>query len=370
MITKVSIDNFKSLVDFEFRPGPVQLILGDNGSGKTTFFECLWRLREVVANGIEVGWIFPNRTLYRWGDRKVQTFEMTVEGNGGRYVYRLEIDHYPSSQVPDVRLETLHFDDRPLFSFVRGEVQLHRDDFSEGPRESWSPYHSGLSRVPSADDNTKLSWFRSWMKDSLCIFIVDPEMEPRSRSRDPEPSLRLSDPAWWDRLLGPENSGPYSTLAKALRDGVIDGFAGMSMTDGSVDSHGIQFDLEVDGGKSIARFREWELSRGQMTLIKLYAIALCVMRPGSTVILDDPVLHVALAEIQPWLVTLVDRSDDIDSQVILSSHHPELINYLAREKGVVFFREHNGPTRVKPAQFHDETGLDPAELIARGWVDG
>jgi predicted ATPase len=106
-----------------------------------------------------------------------------------------------------------------------------------------------------------------------------------------------------------------------------------------------------------------------MTLIKLYAIALCVMRPGSTLIIDDPDLHVALAEVQPWLLTLVDRSDDIDAQVILSSHHPELINYLAREHGVFFDREHNGPVRVKYANL-DDRALPPAELVARGWVDG
>jgi len=56
--------------------------------------------------------------------------------------------------------------------------------------------------------------------------------------------------------------------------------------------------------------------------------------------------------------------------VLLISHHPELINYLAREKGVFFRRDHNGPTRVGPARIEDETGLTPAELIARGWVDG
>jgi hypothetical protein len=365
MITKVFIDNFKSLVDFEFRPGPVQLILGDNGSGKTSFIECLWGLREILVNGKYVQYFFNEKTRNRWGERTVQTFEMAVEGNGGRYVYRLEIDHHERNQAADVRLETLHFDDRPLFSFVHGAVQMYRDDFSEGPSGSWSTQQSGLFQSPLADDSTKLSWFRGWMRDSLCIFIVDPEIEPDSQSGDNEPGLRLTGPVWWDRFLECEDTSTDSVLGKALRDGVVEGFAGMSMADG----RSLKVDLEADGSKSIARFDAWELSRGQMTLIKLYAIALCVMRPGSTVILDDPVLHVALAEIQPWLLTLVDRSDDIDAQVILSSHHPELINYLARENGVIFFREHNGPTRVKSARFDEETGLDPAELVARGWID-
>jgi energy-coupling factor transporter ATP-binding protein EcfA2 len=369
MIKKIYIDNFKSLINFEFNPGPVQLILGDNGSGKTSFIECLRGLREVVVEGPNVDMVFPDLTRNRWSDQPIQTLEMTVEGNGGRYVYRLEIDHHEVYQVADVRLETLSFDDRPLFSCVRGVVQLYLDDFSEGPRQSLSPHKSGLFQVPPADDNTKLSWFRGWMKDSLCIFMVDPEIERDSRSRDPEPGLRLSDPAWWVRFLRREDSDPDSPFAKALREGVLDGFAGMALDDGGMDWPGLRVDLEAGHDKSIARFEYWELSKGQMTLIKLYAIALCVMRPGSTLIIDDPDLHVALAEIQPWLLTLVDRSDDIDAQVILSSHHPELINYLAREHGVFFEREHNGPVRVRYARL-DDRALPPAELVARGWIDG
>jgi hypothetical protein len=248
MIIKVFIDNYKSLVDFEFRPGPVQLILGDNGSGKTSFIECLWRVREVVVEGRKVYMAFPDWTRNRWSDRTVQTFEMTVEGNGGRYVYRLEIDHHERSQAANVRLETLHFDDRSLFSFVRGAVQVYRDDFSEGPSGSWSTHQSGLFQSPLADDSTKLSWFRGWMKDSLCIFIVDPEMEQDSQSGDNEPGLRLTGTAWWNQFLAREDTGPDSVLGKALRDGVVEGFAGMSMADGG----SLKVDMEADGGKSIA----------------------------------------------------------------------------------------------------------------------
>jgi len=126
-----------------------------------------------------------------------------------------------------------------------------------------------------------------------------------------------------------------------------------------------------EGGESSKyRFAFDELSQGQCVLIKLYALALCAMQPGTTLILDDPVIHTALKEIQPWLNTLLDRADDIDAQVLLISHHPELINDLAREKGVTFSREHNGPVRIKRGGFDEDTGLKPSELIARDWVDG
>ena len=136
MLTKVYIDNFKSLVNFEFKPGPIQLILGDNGAGKSSFFDALWRLRKFLLMGPSVYGAFPARTLTRWEARATQTFELTVERDGGHYVYRVEIEQYRDGTAANVALETLDLDGRPLFSFVQGEVQRYRDDHSEGPKFS------------------------------------------------------------------------------------------------------------------------------------------------------------------------------------------------------------------------------------------
>jgi hypothetical protein len=45
------------------------------------------------------------------------------------------------------------------------------------------------------------------------------------------------------------------------------------------------------------------------------------------------------------------------------------MNYWAREYGLLFSREENGHVRAKPYREVADTGLDPAETIARGWED-
>ena len=69
------------------------MILGANGSGKSSMFEALVALREFLVEGGSVSEIFPPRTLTRWDLRNVQTFELTVKRDDDEYTYRVEVEH-------------------------------------------------------------------------------------------------------------------------------------------------------------------------------------------------------------------------------------------------------------------------------------
>ncbi len=96
----------------------------------------------------------------------------------------------------------------------------------------------------------------------------------------------------------------------------------------------------------------------------------CAVTQGRTLLIDEPDNFVALAEIQPWLLKLLDRVDEQNAQVILVSHHPELLNQLAGQGGVLLDRPNGGETRVLPFSPPDDSGLTPSEIIARGWEHG
>jgi ATPase subunit of ABC transporter with duplicated ATPase domains len=110
-----------------------------------------------------------------------------------------------------------------------------------------------------------------------------------------------------------------------------------------------------------------DLSEGQRTLIALYVLLYCAVDKERTLLLDEPDNFIALAEIQPWLMKLLDRVDEQNGQVILVSHHPELLNQMAGQGGVLLDRPGGGETRVLPFAPPDDTGLTPSEIIARGW---
>ncbi len=76
----------------------------------------------------------------------------------------------------------------------------------------------------------------------------------------------------------------------------------------------------------------------------------------------------ALAEIQPWLIEIAEKCCESLPQVVTCTHHPELIDYLGRENGILLSREVGGVTRVSKLKDVPADGaLKLPELVARGW---
>ena len=65
MLTRLYADNYKCLVDFELRFGDTTLLLGTNGAGKSSVLDVVYRLKQVLVGGRQVGdpEAFPGNTL-------------------------------------------------------------------------------------------------------------------------------------------------------------------------------------------------------------------------------------------------------------------------------------------------------------------
>jgi predicted ATPase len=88
---------------------------------------------------------------------------------------------------------------------------------------------------------------------------------------------------------------------------------------------------------------------------------------GKTVFLDEPDNFASLREIQPWLLQAEAAADDSRGQLILISHHPEILNMWAHEYGMRMFRENGGPVRIEKYKTDYDDLLQPSEVVARGW---
>lgn len=127
---------------------------------------------------------------------------------------------------------------------------------------------------------------------------------------------------------------------------------------------------EFRGFGGAAQYLLQELSEGQRCLICLYTILHFVLSKGATVLIDEPDNFISLREIQPWLTAATDAVEDKQAQLLLISHHPEIIDQWAPSNGVQFVREDGGPVRVKKFEVSGTNGeLAASELVARGWVD-
>lgn len=372
MIKRLYVDNFKCLVNFEFRPAPLQLLFGENGTGKSTAINVLATLREFVTWGRPAAELFPIATLTAWQTRPEQTFELEVEGGDGTYLYKLVVEHDQLLKGNRVKKEDLYFAGNRLYGFDGQDAHLFRDDFTPGPvfPQDWS--RSGVASIPERGDNQRLTWFRHRM-GMVYVLAIDPlRMEGGSLGEQSAPHPALTNFASWYRHLTQESPETMGPLFSSLQD-VMEGFTGLKLAaagegarilragfrnSGETDSSGTEFHLSLG-----------QLSEGQRCLIALFTILHCAVRPDMTICIDEPDNFVALRELQPWVTELCDRVEKKAGQCLLVSHHPELIDVLAVRHGARFTRTGLGPVRIKPFEWSEADGIRPSELVARGWEE-
>jgi hypothetical protein len=201
MLTRLYCDNYKCLVNFEFRPQSLQLLMGRNGAGKSTAFEVLELLGDFAARGEPCEDRLVGRTRTRWQQVDQQRFELEVKGDAGTYLYQLVVDEWGQPAHPRVVSESVTLDGDPLFRFENGTVHLHNNQFLEKVQFPLNPRRSGLSIVESRKDNTKLSWLKDWLGRMLYVQIDPKRMGSRAEKEVVRPTFDLSNFADWYRHL-------------------------------------------------------------------------------------------------------------------------------------------------------------------------
>ncbi|WP_309896929.1 AAA family ATPase [Archangium sp.] len=121
MLTRLYVDNYKCLVNFDLRLGREHLLMGRNGTGKTTVFEVLSCLRRLYSGRENVTEVFSPSTLTRWQKRTRQVFELELALDGEDYRYRLEVEHEAERSRSRVEREALYQGEMLLFLYEPGQ---------------------------------------------------------------------------------------------------------------------------------------------------------------------------------------------------------------------------------------------------------
>lgn len=363
MIERLYIDNFRTFQNFEWKPRNVALVMGRNGTGKSTLFEVLHLLQALICGEQLVAELFPSSSLVRWDKRTSQQFELDVRSDAGSFRYRITVEQGKERGDARIGQETLHLDDTLLFSFKSGQIQLFDDKGKPGAEIAGNPKKSGLGIVVPGPTNQHLTWFKQWLGRLL---VLRPNPFLMTGFAPSEDSFLLPDAsnfANWYRYVYQERGRDVYKAMEALGK-VLDGFQDISIRVDEQRTGRLRANFLDPNGKAYALQFD-ELSDGQRVLILLY-IALYTQLDGQrTIAFDEPDNFVSLDEIQPFLMDMLDKAlDGSGPQCFVASHHPEYLNQLAPSHGHVLFRENGGQTRVRP--FESNEALPPSEIVARG----
>lgn len=370
MFKRIYVDNYKSLVNFDLRLQNLTLLLGQNGAGKTAVLDVVYALRRLLEGTARVTDqdVFPPSSLTRWQGRNAQSFRLEVELEGDAFNYCLDVAHYRGERRARINLETLSRNGGALFSFVGGEVRLYGDDHSMGPTFKSDWRESALARVAPVEDNVALTRFVEFMRGVLVCRLNPPAIAAEAVGEDPMLARDARNFVDWYRHLLQERPHLYPEYVGALSS-VLAGLRGLSLEKVGVDTRVLSAVLgEADKAH---KYRFDELSDGQRALIVLYAITVLTV-DETAVFIDEPVNYVGLREIQPWLMALADSCESQVAQAVLCSHHPEVIDYLGGDRGVLLWRDGDGPTGTeslaqRPRDFERDATLRLSQLMARGW---
>lgn len=371
MFKRIYIDNYKSFANFELRLGELTLLVGRNGAGKTGVLDVVYALRRLLEGTARVTDrdVFPPSSLTRWQERAVQAFQVDVELDEDTFQYRLEVEHDRRERRARILAETLSRNGGPLFRFAAGDVRLYRDDHSEGPTFKSDWRESALARVAPVEENVGLTRFLDFMRRVLVCGLNSPTLISESASEDLILARDGRNFVDWYRHLLQERQHLNPEYIQAMQQ-VLEGLRGFRLERVGVDTRVLS--AVFGEARETHEYRFHELSDGQRALIVLYAITLLTADQGIVLFIDEPVNYVGLREIQPWLITLSDACGGAVPQAVLCSHHPEVIDYLGGDRGILLWRSEVGPTRAESLaegleQLASRSPLRLSQLMARGW---
>lgn len=373
MLTRIHIDNYKCLTNFDLRLDNLTLLAGASGCGKSAVFEVVGKLRDFACDW-SVDKLFFADDLTRWTTKREQRFELEFSTDGGVFAYKLVIEHKPGEKGAEVASERLAHDGKTVLSSSDRKLQLYRDDDSEGHAYAFGRCRSALATETNERSYSRLHRFRDLVSSFQTLSLAPSRIESGSRG---ESDVLIADgtnfAAWY---RGQVVNDPHQLQQATHRLAeVLPGFAGLKLSARTGDYRELLATFSPAGKARSRSYTFEQLSDGQRALIILYSLVFATAPdPGSpeasnfaprTLFLDEPDNYVTLPELQPWLAELEDGAGDTLPQMVLISHHPEAIDFLAHNT-VWLAREPESHTRIVEPK--NDTGLRMSEAYARGWT--
>jgi predicted ATPase len=366
MWKSIGIHHYNCFVDFELTLPDKVLLVGSNGSGKTSLWEVLCGLQDVIVRSADVASAFPTRSLTRWLDDPSQKFAMDVELNAAIYRYELELAHDRQRRLATIHRERLTSDGKPLYELSDGEVRLYGDAPGEEPhtRFSFSRKRSFLPEIEPKNGNHRTIAFREALAN-MWLLAPSPRLDPTTAAEAPWLDRDGKNFTSWLRGVFLERDGLGHELTEALKP-ALPGLQGIAFE--RVSSEVRELMLTFRAGTATYKLSAGELSDGQRTLLLLHGFLLGAANRATLAFLDEPETNLAPHEMQPWLSALSSALDGHGGQVIVISHHPAVIDYVAPACTIRLSRPGGGPVRSQEVTLETTGGTSVSEWLSRPWA--
>ena len=386
-VTRIAATNFRSLRDVDVPLGPLTVLIGPNGSGKTNVLNVLRFLK--VATELDLLDALDEWRGFEHVQRRTRdtgAVEITVEGRVTRFSSARATDVY-TLKISRAR-NVLRRHESFLYKRTAGQGRRRRIDVSgtkisfgdeegasEGPgRTLASGQTLGLATLPRLSDEEGGEGIRDFEAFLSDLYVLEPNV---STARDQARPVRgqlapdASNLAAALQSLARSDAEAFQTLQEDVRR-CLPGLREIVFEDVGGGSRGVVVRLLEQGVTQPVDLVD--ASFGTVRLLALL-VALHDPRPPRLTAIEevDHGLH-------PYaLDVLVDRmrAATARTQLLITTHSPTLVNRLSPSEVVICDRDPRTGESVIPAVDADEiasaieqSGWQPGELWFSGSIHG
>ena len=367
MIRRFYVHNFRCLENFELPLAgrSSTLLIGNNGSGKSTISAALWILQRIARGTSLLTELLDPLDLSRGRSDVPMRFEIEVELEGRIYAYMIAIELAKKLGELRVREEKLAVDGVPIYSRESTNVRVSDSSGGEDVSIIIDFHLVALPGVPLLREGAPLSVIKQWLTRMLILRPVPSLIFGDAR----ETLISTPDLADFAQLFwGLFNHAPsaYGKSIEYLRE-VMPDLKDIQNRELGRDYRGLVVQFSNDHGSLSVPLGD--LSDGE----KCFMIGAMVLAMNDTIgpifcFWDEPDNYLAISEVGHFVMAL-RKAFQKGGQFVATSHNPEAIRCFSDENTLLLYRRsHLEPTQVRPLSEIQVNG-DLIGALIRGDVE-
>ncbi|MGO9274214.1 MAG: AAA family ATPase [Terriglobia bacterium] len=360
MITRLYVHNFRCLENFELPIAgkPSALLIGKNGSGKTTVGQALEILQRIARGTNRVGDLVRPKDFFCGRTDAPMRFEIEVELHGSElnagalgiapqtYGYGIAFEFPEGFKELRVFEEKLTVDGKPVYTREQAQIHLARLGQEKEAKFLIDWHLAALPIIQEQSRRDPLFVFKDWLAHMLILRPIPSLILGDSQEETLEPNPQVTNfGAWFSGLLAYAPSA-YTKIDEYLKH-VMPDLKDIKNPVIGTGSRSLVVQFSNDQGSVNLPFAD--LSDGEKCFM-ICALVLAAKDAYGPLLCfwDEPDNYLAPDEVGHFVLAL-RRAFQSGGQLIATSHNLEAISRFSRENTLhLHRRSHLEPPNMRP----------------------